>query len=404
MRREATIAILTTSMLLAAGCIASPQEVETASATLDSPLLESLYAYEGTSTMAGDAIVLRSDVSTDGGTAAFWWDIPEGVILGDDEDEAWIEFLAAPVLLEEERAPLERWMLMAFLADDGLLALNSLAFGAPLAIDAGGPMGGATDEVERSLEPFLFGIGGKLRPGGRVGFVISGAASENVEMALVLLPLQKAWDEDEDLPADTEEFLAALQSHSRVALPPAGTGGAHQLAFHYQALQAGFGRFSVTSGPVTIEGGTTDAFAGARRSMTVAAEFASGGYAIAAAAYEAGSAAGTWAASADAHGAVSEGEGTLLAFLSPGLMGWPFVMAMGEGDAPSSTWLALDTTSVIGDGLFLIQLDLDTTLEELLGLPALELEGMAGTAQTERDGNALKLKLGDATVRAVGLK
>lgn len=399
MRLEAVVAILTTFMLVA-GCIAAPEEVEAASAKLDSRLLDSLSAFETPYTSAGDAIVLRANASVDGGIAAFWWEIPRGVILGEDGD-TWIEFLAAPVLIEEERALLERWTLMAFLADDGLLALNSMAFGAPFMVQREGLVEGAGEEVERSLDPFLFGIGGKLKPGGRVGFVVSGLATENVEMALVLLPLQEAWDEDDDLPEDTEDFLAVLEPRSKIALPAAGTGRANQLAFHYQGV--GLGGMSVTSGPVNIEGDTTNAFVGTRRGMTVSTEFGYGGYGIAATGYDAQSATGTWSAIADAHGAVSEADGTLVAFLGPSLMGWPFVLAMGEGDAPASTMLALDTTSVLGDGLFIIQVDLDTTLTDLLGLPALTLEGVTGTGGVERSADGMLFRMGGAGVKAVGL-
>lgn len=401
MRREATVASLTVLTLLA-GCIATPEDLGSASAETDSPLLDSLLAYESAYTYQGDAIVLRTDATPTGQTAAFWWEIPEGVILGDEDDDQWIEFLAAPVLLEEERASLERWMLMAFLAEEGTLALNSMAFGAPFTIGVDNGLDGATEEVERSLEPFHFVVGGKLRPGGRIGFVVSGIAAEDVELALVLLPLQEELDDEDDLPEDTEDFLALVEPASKVALPVAGTGGAHQLAFHYQG-GSGLGGVAVTSGPVNIDGGSTNALVGNRRATVVWAEFPAGGYAISSTGYEAQSATGTWSAIADAHGAVSEDDGTLVAFLGPAILGWPYVVAMGEGDTPSQTSLTLETTSVLGDGLFLIQVDLDATLTDLLGLPALNLEGLTGSGAVERDGNDLTMTLRGATVRAVGL-
>ena len=400
MQREA-LATLTTLMLLA-GCLAAPEDIESASASLDSPLLASLGAYESAFTYGGDAIVLRTNATPAGDTAAFWWEIPEGVILGDDEDDTWIEFLAAPVLLEEERAPLERWMLMAFLADDGALALNSLAFGAPFQMSVSGLTAGGGEEIERSLEPFLFGVGGKLRPGGRVGFVVSGVAAEDVELALVLLPLQEEWDEDEDLPEDTESFLALTSTHSHVALPVAGTGGLHQLAFHYEGGN-GFGHQVITSGPIQIDGGSTSATFAQRRGMVVSAAFESGGYGIAATGYMAQTGAGTWAAVADAHGAVSESSGPLVAAIGPNVGGYPFVVAMGEGEAPAQTSLTLDTTTALMDELYLLQLDLDATLTELLGLPAIQVEGLNGESDYERDGNDAVLRLAGVTVRGVGL-
>lgn len=399
MQREA-LATFTTLMLLA-GCLAAPEDIETASAALDSPLLDSLYAFESSYTSADSAIVLRTNVTSEGGTAAFWWEIPEGVILG-DEDETWIEFLAAPVLLEEERAPLERWMLMAFLADDGALSLNSLAFGAPFSVSFGDLTGAGDEEIERSLDPFLFGVGGKLRPGGRVGFVVSGVAAQDVELALVLLPLQKEWDEDEELPEDTEAFLALSASRPHVALPVVGTGGMHQLAFHYQG-GSGFGQQTITSGPVEIDGGSSQTPLAQRRGMVVSAQFGSGGYAIAATGYMAQTGAGSWEAFADAHGAVSEASGPLVAALGPNVGGYPFVVAMGEGDTPSQTSLTLDTMTLLSDQLYLLQLDLDATLSELLGLPAVTVEGMDGDMRLERDGNDAVLRMGGVTVRGVGL-
>ena len=401
MRREALATSLTVLSLLGAGCIASPEEIETASSELDSPLLESIFAFESPFTSAGDAIVLRTNASPEGGIASFWWEIPAGVIQGDDEDDRWIQFLAAPVLLEEDRASLERWMLMAYLADDGMLALNSLALGAPFTVEGGGLMGRASEDVDRSIEPFLFGIGGKIMPGGRVGFVVSGVASEDVELALVLLPLEKEWDDDEDLPEDTEGFLALTDSHPRVALPVVGTGGKSQLALFYE-MGGSFGGMTVTSGPVNVEGGSTDVIAGARRDMVVSTEFASGGYAIAAAGYSGQTAAGTWSALADAHGAVSEGDGTVLPFLGPALDD-AFVVAIGEGEAPSATSISVDTSSALGDGVFLIQIDLDTTLKELLGLSALTVENKVGMGEVERHADGTVFPLGDARVKLVGL-
>ena len=399
MRREA-LATLTIITLLA-GCIAVPEEVETAAASIDSPLLASLAAFPGVASAAGDAIVLRAVASPEGGTTAFWWEIPDGVILSERNHER-VEFLAAPVLLEADRAALERWMVMGFVAKDGELALNALAFGAPFQVGVGGLVGKVTEDVERSLEPFLFGVSGDLRAGERVGLVVSGVATRDVEMALVLLPLRESWDDDEELPDDTEEFLAHLDMARRVALAPAGSGGMHQVALYYEG-NFGFGQTSILTGPVHVDGSTTSAFVASRRATTVWTEFPSGGYGAAAAGYAAQSATGTWAGSADAHGHVSKGSGPLVAFLGPVVNSWPSVVAMGEGDVGARTSLTVDAASLFTDGLFLVQVDLDTTLTRLLGLPALSMSGLSSEGRVAHHGNALTLESGGVTVRAVGV-
>ena len=401
MMREATTALI--ALMILAGCIAAPQELDAAAQTLDSPLLASLGAYSSDATFASDAIVLRTTASPEGGITAFWWEIPEGVILEEDDDEKRIQFLAAPVLLEAERAPLERWTLMAFLAKDGHLALNSLAFGAPVHVGFSGLMGGGSEEVERSLEPFLFSISGKLSAGGRVGFVVAGAASDDVEMALVLKPLEKPWNRKADLPEDTEQFLAALGSAPRVALPPVGTGGAHQLALHFDGGSM-FGSFTVTTGPVEREGGSTKLVAAQRRVETVSTGFASRGYGLAATGFYAQNTVGSWSGVADAHGAVSEGGGPVITAFGPSLTGWPFVVAIGEGEAESRTSITLDTTSAgFIETVYLIQFDLGATLQELLGLPALKLERMSGTGQAERAGDDLTATIAGIRIHGVGV-
>lgn len=400
MMREATTAL--TTLMLLAGCLAPQEEIEAADASFDSPLLASLGALPLPSTQPGDAIVLHTVASPEGGTTAFWWEIPEGVLVEDGEG-AWVPFLAAPVLLEEDRAPLERWTIMAFLAKDGALALNSLAFGVPLSVSGGGLMSGGSEEIDRSLEPFLFGVGGKIKAGSRVGFVVSGVAADDVEMALVLLPLAKEWDDDKDLPEDTDAFLEHVGSAMKVALPASGTGGTHQVAFLFEGGGA-FGAFSATAGPVERAGESTNALVAQRRMETISTAFDSGGYGIAVAGYYAQSAAGSWAAIADAHGSVSEADGPIVHAFGPALMGWPFVVAMGEGDAPSRTELSLQTTSAgFEQGLYVFQVDLDETLQELLGLPALPLDGMTGTGEATRAGDDLVLDVGGVAIRAVGM-
>ena len=402
MKLEATI--LTTLMLLA-GCIATPEDLESASAQIDSPLLDELGAYSSDYSGVGDAIVLRTNATPEGGLASFWWEIPEGVILEDDDDR-YVQFLAAPVLLEKDRAQLERWIIMGFLADEGMLALNTMVFGAPIELEGAGVMSSGSEKIERSLEPFLLTAGGKLSPGGRIGFVVGGVAAKDVEMALVLYPLQAEWDDDEDFPEDTDSFLSVLSSSGMVALPPAGEGGMHQVSLFYQGSMGTLGGgMTITTGPIEQDGGATDLVAASRRSQTVSTTFDSGGYSIAAAGYEAGSAAGDFSATADAHGAVSESSGTIANTFGIYLGSIPFVIAMGEGDAPASTAIALQTTSAntMGEEILLIEIDIDTTLTELLGLPAVKIEDLTGSGAFERAGDGFGLTLGGARILAPGV-
>lgn len=400
------VALILVTIVLAAGCIGAPQDVDSASVAPDSPLLSYLEASRGFESSADEAIVLHTNATPEGRLAAFWWTIPEGVLLQeDDDDDPFVLFLAAPVLLEEERAPLERWTLLGFLAEDGQLNPNQVAFGAPLSFEGSGLLGGGGEEIERSLEPFVFAAYGKLKPGGRVGFVVGGVASEDVELALVLRPFTALPDEDYELPEDTDEFLAEIVDAGRVALPASGSGGMHQLAL-YATGSNGFGEYAVTSGPVEVEGSMTGANGVGARRQTITAAFPSGGYGLAAAGYNSGGGAGNWAAKADAHGIVAEQDGTQANAFGLPVTGVPFVVAMGEGDAPSETYMGLDVvTAGVQDSLFVFELDLDATLTELFGLPAasIQFNGGAGIGPS-LVGDDLVFDVGGVRVVAPGVR
>ncbi len=257
--------------------------------------------------------------------------------------------------------------------------------------------GAAAEEYTRAppMTPVLLKLGsGLVDDAERIHIIVATTANETFQYGLGLRTLASDLAFGDQLP-DTEAFLQAVQG-APLLLAPVAQGTGLEIAAHLD-LSDGLDRLRAFSDYVDIQqrDPVPDLIPQPRFDRAVSAGLDSeGGYASVFSLFEGGAGSGEWSLTGDLRGVPLDASGqysnanpTGLPLPTDALASSPLLMAHGDGLGTSTSTFDVNLASA-GERSQIVyfQADIGTSIEELLGLPVLDLPLTDGASAAIRDG------------------